>query len=87
MGIWRVARHAPGRPDSPSPHAQQHSPPHPPFLVSFRILTDLRSMLLNPNQDSYRFSKLSSELFSILMLADVVSRAANWTESRAVLAL
>eukprot|EP00983_Pelagomonas_calceolata_P100564 1158582-Pelagomonas_calceolata.AAC.5 len=31
LGIWRVARHAPGRPDSPSPALHRHAPRNPPF--------------------------------------------------------
>eukprot|EP00983_Pelagomonas_calceolata_P043415 1138883-Pelagomonas_calceolata.AAC.5 len=29
MGIWRVVRHAPGRPDSPSPALHCHAPSNP----------------------------------------------------------
>eukprot|EP00983_Pelagomonas_calceolata_P077893 1154057-Pelagomonas_calceolata.AAC.2 len=30
MGIWRVARHAPGRSDSPSPFLRRCAPSTPP---------------------------------------------------------
>eukprot|EP00983_Pelagomonas_calceolata_P064418 1148114-Pelagomonas_calceolata.AAC.1 len=30
MGIWRVARHAPGRPDSPSPVLRRRAPSRTP---------------------------------------------------------
>eukprot|EP00983_Pelagomonas_calceolata_P003375 110165-Pelagomonas_calceolata.AAC.1 len=30
MGIWRVARHAPGRSDSPSPVLHRRAPSNPP---------------------------------------------------------
>eukprot|EP00983_Pelagomonas_calceolata_P003566 116277-Pelagomonas_calceolata.AAC.1 len=30
MGIWRVARHAPGHPDSPSPVLCRRAPSRPP---------------------------------------------------------
>eukprot|EP00983_Pelagomonas_calceolata_P121920 1160854-Pelagomonas_calceolata.AAC.1 len=31
MGTWRVAHHAPGRPDSPSPVLCRHAPSNPPL--------------------------------------------------------
>eukprot|EP00983_Pelagomonas_calceolata_P023386 736613-Pelagomonas_calceolata.AAC.1 len=75
MGIWRVARHAPGRPDSPSPVIRRRTPSRTPPKAPVKTKSVSR-----PVQITDFLSKLVSILY---MLVENDAPAADRPESQA----